>query len=70
MSPRLGDRLVTVGAVIFGLGVLAILAAFLPFLVTGHKSYAEPLLFAVDAAPAGLAIALIGLVVGARRPQR
>jgi hypothetical protein len=63
---RTGDRLVRVGSVLFGVGVVAVLVTVLPlFLGTARLPVGFYLLSML--APAGLALALLGLVVSARQ---
>src|SRR5664280_2374544 len=66
-APGPGDGLVRAGAVVFVVGVLAVLADLVPFFL-GHPN--RPLLVNVAAflAPVGLGIALLGLARSARQP--
>jgi|SRR5664280_2956683 hypothetical protein len=68
-APGPGDGLVRAGAVVFVVGVLAVLADLVPFFL-GHPN--RPLLVNVAAflAPVGLGIALLGLARSARASQR
>lgn len=64
-----GDVLVPVGAVLFGIGVLAIVVVFVLFLVTGGE-VPLALSLASGLAPLGLASALVGLVRQGRAASR
>src|SRR3954454_16000984 len=67
---RPGDGLVRAGAVVFGIGLVAVLVVVLPFFF-GKENW--PLPFNVAAGvlpPLGLALALAGLVRSARRTAR
>jgi hypothetical protein len=67
---RAGDGLIRAGVVLFGLGLLAILVVVLPFFF-GEQN--RPLALNVAAGalpPLGLALALAGLVRGARSTAR
>ena len=67
---RPGDGLVRVGVILFGIGLLAILVVVLPFFF-GEQN--RPVLLNVVAGalpPLGLALALAGLVRGARSTAR
>jgi hypothetical protein len=68
-APGPGDGLVRAGAVVFVVGVLAVLADLVPFFL-GHPN--RPLLVNVAAflAPVGLGMALLGLARSARASQR
>ena len=61
------DRLVRVGAVVFGIGLLAVLAAVLPLFFGVHNLPTALNVVAGVLPPLGLAMALWGLVRGARR---
>ena len=65
-SPRPGDLLVRAGALVFAAGVVGVLLIVVPFL-TGDRASAP---FVLDALalllPAGLGLALLGLLRGAR----
>jgi RsiW-degrading membrane proteinase PrsW (M82 family) len=64
-GPRPGDRLVRVGALVFAVGVVGILGIVVPFFLERDEA---PVIWSVLAsmAPLGLALALLGLLVGAR----
>lgn len=65
-SRRRGDLLVRGGAVLFAIGVVAVLAILVPFL-TGARSDAPTALDLVALLlPVGLGLALLGLLRGAR----
>jgi hypothetical protein len=68
-APGPGDGLVRAGAVVFVVGVLAVLADLVPFFL-GHPN--RPLLVNVATflAPVGLGMALLGLARSARASQR
>ena len=58
--------LVRLGAALFAVGVVAVLAILIPFL-TGSRTDAPPVLdLAALLLPAGLGLALVGLLRGAR----
>jgi len=64
-----GDLLVRVGAVIFALGALAVLAIVVPFFLgAGHDAPTTLNVLAL-LLPAGLGLALLGLLRGARSHQ-
>ena len=68
---RPGERIVRVGAVLFGLGCLAVLAAVVPVLVDADAT--SPAWAATSSGvllPLGLAVALLGLLRGARARRR
>ena len=60
-----GDLLVRTGAVIFALGVVAVLAVLVPFFL-GHHDLPTALDLATLLLPVGLGVALLGLLRGAR----
>jgi len=64
-----GDRTVRVGGVLFGAGVLGVLAVVVPFLLGRENA---PLWTALVALllPVGLGTALVGLLRGARSRRR
>lgn len=64
-----GDLLVRAGALLFGLGVLGVLAAVVPFLLGRDEA---PLWTTGVASllPVGLGLALLGLLRGARTRRR
>ena len=64
-SPRPGDGLVRAGAVLFGLGVLGVLAVLVPFLL-GREDAPLWTTLVASLLPVGLALSLLGLLRGAR----
>lgn len=68
-APAPGDRLVRLGAVVFGLGVLAVLAVVVPFFAGRHNA-PLPLALATLLLPLGLALALLGVLRAARSRRR
>jgi hypothetical protein len=68
-SRHLGDRLVTVGAWVFGVGLLATLVTVVPLFLDSDRMPTAVYLLAL-LAPVGIAIALSGVVVLARRRPR
>lgn len=68
-SPGPGDRLVQVGAALFGLGFAAIVVVFVLFLL-GDDGVPAVLAIACLLAPLGVAVALAGLLRQARAPGR
>lgn len=64
-----GDRLVRAGAVLFGLGVLGVLAVLVPFLLGRDDAPLWTTLLA-SLLPVGLGLALLGLLRGARTRRR
>ncbi|MCA1711998.1 MAG: hypothetical protein LC789_10360 [Actinobacteria bacterium] len=64
--PAPGDRLVRVGAAVFGLGLLAALAVVVPFFL-GRSNAPLGLTLLMLLMPLGLGIALSGLLRAARR---
>jgi hypothetical protein len=65
-APTPGERLVRLGAVLFGLGVLGVLAVVVPFLLGRDDAPLWSTLLA-SVMPIGLGLALVGLLRGARR---
>ncbi len=63
-GPQPGDRLVRVGAVLFLVGVVGVLGVVVPYFLERD----DPPVFSVLSAlaPVGLAVALVGLLRGAR----
>ncbi len=61
--PRPGERLVRVGAVLFGLGVLGIAAVLVPFLLGRRDAPLWTTLLA-SLLPVGLGVSLLGLLRG------
>ena len=65
---RPGDRLVRVGALLFVVGVLAVLGVVVPYFLERDDLAVFSVLSVL--APLGLAVALIGLLRGARADRR
>ena len=65
-----GDGLVRVGAVVFVLGVLAVLAAVVPSVLSGQPGRVALVVLAGSLLPLGLGIALLGLLRAARTGRR
>lgn len=68
-DPQPGDRLVRLGAVVFGLGVLGVLAVLVPFLL-GREDAPLWTTLAASLLPVGLGLSLLGLLRGARARRR
>ncbi len=64
-----GDRLVLVGAGVFAVGVVAAIAVLVPSLVAREPLPSVAYLLAL-LAPLGLGLALLGLVLAARKRRR
>ena len=64
-----GERLVRAGAVLFGLGVLGVLAVVVPFLLGRDDAPLWTTLVA-SLLPVGLGLALLGLLRAARTRRR
>ncbi len=64
-----GQRLVRAGAVLFGIGVLGVLAVVVPFLLGRDDAPLWTTLVA-SLLPVGLGLALLGLLRGARTRRR
>ena len=62
-----GDLLVRAGAVVFVVGVLAVLAVVVPFLLGGEGEAPLALNLLALLLPVGLGTALLGLLRGTRR---
>ena len=69
-SSRPGDGLVRAGAALFVVGVLALLVSVVPAVISGDP--AQPVLVVVAGVllPIGFAVALLGLLRGARTARR
>ncbi len=67
---RPGDGLVRVGAGVFVLGVVAVVAAVVPSLLTGEPGRLALVVLAGSLLPLGLGIALLGLLRAARTARR
>lgn len=65
-----GSRLVAVGAVLFGLGVVAVLVAVVPVLLGADVAPDLAAQASGVLLPLGFALALLGLLRGARRRRR
>ena len=63
-ASRPGDRLVRAGALVFAVGVLGVLGLVVPFFLGRDGGDAWSVLAALT--PLGLALALVGLLRGAR----
>jgi len=64
--PEPGERMVHVGAAVFGIGLLAVLAVVIPFFL-GRDDAPLPLTLGTLLMPVGLGLALLGLLRRARR---
>jgi hypothetical protein len=64
--PAPGERLVRIGAVLFGVGLVAALAVVVPFFL-GRSNAPLALTLGTLLMPLGLGVALSGLLRGARR---
>lgn len=67
--PRPGDGLIRAGAIVFLVGVVALVAEFAPFFF-GHDNQPLWLAFGSLLVPAGLGLSLVGLLVQARAARR
>jgi len=67
---RPGDALVRVGAFVFLLGVVAVVAAVVPSVLTGEPGRLPLVVLAGSLLPLGLGIALLGLLRAARTARR
>jgi hypothetical protein len=65
-----GDRLVAAGVVLFGLGLIATIAVFLPFTLRGVRESGVVLGLATFLTVAGLGAGLVGLYLQARASSR
>jgi lipopolysaccharide export LptBFGC system permease protein LptF len=63
-----GERLVRIGAVVFTVGLLAAVLVVVPFFF-GRSNASLPLTLGTLLMPAGLGLALSGLLRGARRAR-
>ena len=68
-QPAPGERLVRAGALLFGLGVLGVLAVVVPFLLGREDAPLWSTLLA-SLLPVGLGVALLGLLRAARSRRR
>jgi VIT1/CCC1 family predicted Fe2+/Mn2+ transporter len=64
-----GDGLVRAGALLFGLGILGVVAVVVPFLL-GREDAPLWSTLAASLLPVGLAVALLGLLRAARSRRR
>ena len=69
-GPRPGDGLVRAGAVVFVVGVVAVVAAVVPSVVTGHPGQVVLVVLSAALLPIGLGLALAGLLRAARTGRR
>ena len=69
-SARPGDGLVRAGAALFVVGVLALVASVVPAVVTGDPAQPVLVVLAGVLLPLGFAVALVGLLRGARTARR
>ena len=65
-GPRPGERLVRLGALIFGIGLVGALLVVVPFLLGRDDAPLWSTLLA-SLLPVGLGLALLGLLLGVRR---
>ena len=68
-DPRPGEGLVRAGAVVFGIGVVGVLLAVVPFFF-GREDAPSWTAITASLLPVGLGIALVGLLMGARAGRR
>jgi VIT1/CCC1 family predicted Fe2+/Mn2+ transporter len=68
-DPRPGEGLVRVGAAVFGIGVVGVLLAVVPFFF-GRQDAPSWTALTASLLPVGLGLALVGLLVGARSQRR
>ncbi len=64
-EPRPGERMVRAGVLLFGVGVLGVVAAFVPFLLGRNDAPLWTTMLTL-LLPAGLGLSLLGLLRGAR----
>ncbi len=69
-STRPGDGLVRAGAALFVVGVLALVASVVPAVVSGDPAQPALVVVAGTLLPLGFAVALVGLLRGARTARR
>ena len=67
-QPQPGERLVRIGAVLFGIGLLGACAVVVPFFL-GRANAPLPLALSLLLLPAGLGVSLLGLLRSARRAR-
>lgn len=68
-APQPGDRLVRLGALLFGLGIVGVLVVVVPFLLGRDDAPLWTTMLA-SLLPVGLGLALLGLLRGARSRRR
>ena len=68
-DPRPGEGLVRAGAAVFGIGVLGVLLAVVPFFF-GRDDAPSWTALTASLLPVGLGLALVGLLIGARARRR
>ena len=66
-SGRPGERVVRLGAALFGIGLIGVLLVVVPFLLGRDDAPLWTTLLA-SLMPVGLGLALLGLLLGIRRP--
>ena len=69
-SGRPGDGLVRAGAVLFAVGVLALVVSVVPAVISGDPAQPVLVVLAGTLLPLGFAVALVGLLRGARTARR
>ena len=62
-----GDLLIRSGAILFAIGAAAVLAILVPFFLFDWRDVPTALSLVALLLPVGLGLALVGLLVGARR---
>lgn len=65
-----GDALVRLGAVVFLVGVVAVVVGVVPGVLANRAAAVAPVVLAACLLPAGLGIALVGLLRAARTGRR
>lgn len=65
-----GETLVRIGAVVFVLGVVAVVVAVVPSVLSGDPARLSLILAAGTLLPVGLGVALVGLLRAARTGRR
>jgi VIT1/CCC1 family predicted Fe2+/Mn2+ transporter len=68
-APRPGDRLVRIGALVFAAGVVGVLGMLVPYFL-GRDEASTSWAALASVAPLGLALALLGLLRGARADRK
>ena len=69
-SARPGDGLVRVGAVVFAVGLVALVVSVVPAVISGDAAQSTLVVLAGSLLPLGFAVALVGLLRGARTARR